>query len=159
MPTYFTLFELSLILKIVFVVVPDKKGIVRMFQSFLKIPDVPITIGICLYTLPMRNIFTPTSLIHEIVIGEFALSRNFICMNIPDEVGSISKDKIIFLALAIAIHKYAYQNRSIRKDGDSLAIRLMVFPFSTVASIVNVELEEALELLHIVVSLLPVLNI
>lgn len=140
-------------------VVPNEKGIMRVLHSFLKIADVPITIGVGFNTLSMWNVFAPGTLIYEIIICEFPLSRNPIRVNISHKVRPISKDKIIFLAVAIAIHKNAYQDRSIRKDGDSLAMRLVVFPFSVVASIVNAEFEESLELLDIVKGFLSVLDI
>lgn len=131
----------------------------RVLHSFLKIADVPIAIGVGLNTLSMWDVFAPGTLIHEIIICEFPLSRNPIRVNISHKVRPISKDKIVFLPVAIAIYKNAYQDGSIRKDGDSLAMRLVVFPFSVVASIVNAEFEESLELLDIVIGLLSVLDI
>lgn len=142
-----------------FIVVPDEKCIMRMLHPFLKVSDVPIAIGVSLDPLSMWDVFAPRTLIHKVIIREFPLSRNPIRVNISDEVRPISKDKIIFISVAIAINENTYQDGSIRKDCDSLAMRFVIFPFSVVASIVNAEFKESLELLDIVVALLSVLDI
>lgn len=159
LPINFALLKLTLILEVVPVIVPNKNSIVRMLHSLFEIPDVPVAIGVSLNALSMGDVFTPTALIHDIIIGELTLSRNAICVNISHKVRPISVDEIIFLPVAIAIHKNAYQDRSIRKDGDTLPMRLVVFPFSMVASIVNAKFKETLELLDIVISLLSILDI
>lgn len=141
------------------VVFPNEQCIMRVFQPFLEVSDVPIAIGVSLDPLSMWDVFAPGTLIHKVIISEFPLSRNPIRVNVSHKVRPISKDKIIFLAVAISLRENAYQDGSIRKDGNSLAMRLVIFPFSVVASIVNAELKESLELLDIVVALLPVLDI
>lgn len=117
---------------------PHKKRIVRIFHALLKIADVPVSIGVSLNALSVWKIIVPAAFVDYIIISEFALSRNTICMNISHKVRPIGIDKIIFLALTVTISEYTYQNGSIWEDGDSLAMRLMVLPLSMVAGIVDV---------------------
>ena len=86
---YFSIFKMSFVLLELLMIFPNKKSVFSILQSFLKIPNILVSIGVKLNPFSMRQVIFPISIIWKLSINQSASALNVVLEDLALVVGAI----------------------------------------------------------------------